>query len=188
MRVFIAIDINEEIRASIRALQGELKGQADIGKREVKWVEPMNIHLTLKFLGEIRDEEVVDVCKIVESAVGRYKSFNLSVESLGYFGGRSARVCWIGVGEGKETLYQLQKELEAEFEKGGWPKEERAFTGHLTVCRIKNVRAGKRIAEVSSNYKDLKAGSVSVDSVKVYQSELTPKGPIYSVLGSYSLQ
>ncbi|MHC4264517.1 MAG: 2'-5' RNA ligase family protein, partial [Planctomycetota bacterium] len=61
-------------------------------------------------------------------------------------------------------------------------------TGHLTVCRIKNVRAGKRIAEVSSNYKDLKAGSVSVDSVKVYQSELTPKGPIYSVLGSYSLQ
>jgi 2'-5' RNA ligase len=188
MRVFIAIDINEEIRASIRALQGELKDEAGIGKREVKWVEPTNIHLTLKFLGEIRDEEITDVCTIVERIVGRYNSFNLSVESLGYFGGRSARVCWIGVGAGKETLCQLQEELEEEFENGGWPKEERAFTGHLTVCRIKNIRAGQRIAEVSSNYKDLEAGSVSVDSVKVYQSELTPKGPIYSVLGSYSLQ
>ncbi|MHC4130668.1 MAG: RNA 2',3'-cyclic phosphodiesterase [Planctomycetota bacterium] len=188
MRVFIAIDINEEIRASIRNLQGELKREAGVGKREVKWVEPTNIHLTLKFLGEIRDEEVVDVCKIVESVVGRHNSFKLSVESLGYFGGRSARVCWIGVGEGKEALCQLQKELEAEFEKGGWPKEERAFTGHLTVCRIKNVRAGQRIAEVSATYKDFKAGFVSVDSVKVYQSELTPKGPIYSALGRYSLQ
>ena len=82
MRVFIAIDINEEIRASIRALQGELMREAGIGKREVKWVEPTNIHLTLKFLGEIRDEEITDVCKIVESVVGRHSNFKLSIESI----------------------------------------------------------------------------------------------------------
>jgi 2'-5' RNA ligase len=188
MRVFVAIDINEEIRASIRALQGELMREAGTGKREVKWVEPTNIHLTLKFLGEIRDEEITDVCKIVESVVGRHSSFKLSIESLGYFGGRSARVLWVGVSEDKQALCQLQEDLEGKMEKGGWTKEERVFTGHLTVCRIKNVRAGQRIAEVSANYKDFKAGFVSVDSVNVYQSELTPKGPIYSVLGSYSLQ
>jgi 2'-5' RNA ligase len=188
MRVFIAIDINEQIRSSISALQGELKEAADIDRGQVKWVHPSNIHLTLKFLGEVRDQQLIDVCKIVEAVATKYNKFNLSIDSLGHFGGRSARVSWIGVGQGKEHLLKLQKELEEEGEKGGWPKEERAFTGHLTVCRIKNTRAGQRIAEASANYKDFNAGSVLVDSVKVYQSQLTPKGPIYSVLGSYSLQ
>ncbi|MHC4759351.1 MAG: RNA 2',3'-cyclic phosphodiesterase [Planctomycetota bacterium] len=187
MRVFIAIDINEQIRSSISALQDELKKEADINRGQAKWVRPSNIHLTLKFLGEVLDQQLIDICKIVESVTRKYNKFNLSIESLGYFGGRSARVSWIGVGQGKEELLKLQKELEEEIQKVGWAKEERAFTGHLTVCRIKNTRAGKQIAEVSANYKDFNAGSVLVDSVKVYQSQLTPKGPIYSVLGSYSL-
>jgi len=188
MRVFIAIDINEQIRASIRSLQHELAEAADIGGKEVKWVEPDNIHLTLKFLGEIKDTEVPDVCRMVESAVSLHRAFELSVESLGHFGGRSARVLWVGVSEGKEPLCALQGGIEAEMEKGGWPKEERSFTGHLTVCRIKNAKAGRRLAEMSANYKDFKAGSVLVEAVKVYQSQLTPTGPIYSVLGSYPLQ
>jgi 2'-5' RNA ligase len=188
MRVFIAIDINEEIRSSIRALQGELKDAADIRSGEVKWVEPANIHLTLKFLGEIRDQDVPGVCNIVKAVASRHKRFKLSVESLGYFGSRSARVSWIGVCEGKESLFELQKELVSELEMSGWGKEERAFTGHLTMCRIKNIKAGRRIAEVSENFKDFQAGAVWVESVKVYQSQLTPSGPIYSVLGSYPLE
>jgi 2'-5' RNA ligase len=188
MRVFIAIDINDQVRASIRALQSELKKAADIRRKEVKWVEPDNIHLTLKFLGEIKDSEVPDVCKIVESAADRHRGFELSVESVGHFGGRSARILWVGISEGRQALCQLQEELEGEMEKGGWSKEERPFTGHLTVCRIKNIKAGQRIAEISADYKDFKAGSVLVDSVKVYQSQLMPKGPIYSVLGSFLLQ
>jgi 2'-5' RNA ligase len=165
MRVFIAIDINDQVRASIRALQSELKKAADI-----------------------RRKEVPDVCKILESAADRHMGFELSVESVGHFGGRSARVLWVGISEGKQALCQLQEELEGEMEKGGWSKEERPFTGHLTVCRIKNIKAGQRIAEISADYKDFKAGSVLVDSVKVYQSQLMPKGPIYSVLGSFLLQ
>ena len=73
MRVFIAIDINDQIRAGLGHLQKELVSKAGIGKSDVKWVSPDNIHLTLKFLGEIKDEQVVDVCNIAKDVADRHK-------------------------------------------------------------------------------------------------------------------
>jgi len=82
MRVFIAIDINEQIRAALRDLQQQLQNKADIKKGDVKWVTPKNIHLTLKFLGEIKDEQVVDVCNVVKDVASRHQSFELEVKSV----------------------------------------------------------------------------------------------------------
>ena len=75
MRVFIAIDIGEQIRKALADLQDKLQGKADIKKGDAKWVNPENIHLTLKFLGEIKDEQAVDVCKITRDVAGRHESF-----------------------------------------------------------------------------------------------------------------
>lgn len=96
MRCFIAIDIGERVRMALGDLQRKLQSATDIKKSDVKWVKPDNIHLTLKFLGEIRDEAAVEVCNIVKDVAGRHKSFDVNVESVGYFGGRSARVLWVG--------------------------------------------------------------------------------------------
>ena len=187
MRVFIAIDIGKEIRAALSDLQQQLQSKVDIKKSDVKWVNPENIHLTLKFLGEIKDEKVAEVCNITQDVAGRHKNFELDVESVGSFGGRSARVVWVGVGQGCDNLLELQKDLDQQLALAGWPQETRKFTGHLTLCRVRNPKAGFKLAQVSDAYRDFKLGTMSADSVTVYQSQLRPTGPIYTVLGDYKL-
>ncbi|MHC4478817.1 MAG: RNA 2',3'-cyclic phosphodiesterase [Planctomycetota bacterium] len=188
MRVFVAIDIDEQIRKALGDLQLELQDKVDIRRSDVKWVNPNNIHLTLKFLGEIKDQQVVEVCNAVKDAAGRHESFELAVRSVGCFGGRSARVLWVGTGAEKNELLILQEDIEQELAAAGWPKEARRFTGHLTLCRIRNSKAGVKLAQLSEAYKDIELGAISADSVTVYQSQLRPTGPIYTVLGNYELK
>lgn len=188
MRVFIAIDIDEQVRKALSKLQNEMRGKVDIRKSDAKWVNPDVMHLTLKFLGEIKDEQVVDVCNITKEVARRHKNFELEVEKVGYFGGRSARVLWVGTGQNCENLLQLQSDLEQALASAGWPRETRKFAGHLTLCRVRNSKAGVKLAQMTDEYKDLKLGTVSADSISVYQSQLTPKGPVYTVLGNYQLQ
>jgi RNA 2',3'-cyclic 3'-phosphodiesterase len=188
MRLFIAIDIDKKIRDALSRLQQKLKTGVDIKKGDVKWVEPDNIHLTLKFLGEVKDEKVADICNIVKDIADKYKSFDLDIEQLGCFGGRIARVIWVGTGTGSDNLIRLAKDIDDHLALAGWGEEEKEFAGHLTICRIKNQKAGAKLAAICEDYKDFKAGVISVDSVLVYQSQLTPRGPIYSVVGNYKLQ
>ena len=187
MRLFIAIDIDEETRKGLGDLQQQLQSKADIKKSDVKWVRPENIHLTLKFLGEVKDEKVADVCRIVKEVSGRHKNFEVDVKTVGHFGGRAARILWVGAGEGNEQLQQLQKDIDRQLSEAGWPKETRRFAGHLTLCRIRNPAAGIKLAQVSEDYKEFKIGTIAADSVVVYQSELTPQGPIYAVLDNCKL-
>jgi len=188
MRVFIAIDIDEKIRASLGDLQQELQSKTDVKRSDVKWVRPEAMHLTLKFLGEIKNEQAVGVCNIVKEVAGRHKSFELDVESVGCFGGRSARVLWVGCGEVSHELRSLQEDIEQQLALAGWPEEKRQFTGHLTLCRVRNPKAGVKLAQISELYRDFKLGITPADSVSVYQSQLRPTGPVYTVLGNYKLQ
>jgi len=188
MRVFIAIDISDRIRAALSDLQNQLASKAKVKKSDVKWVRPETIHLTLKFLGEIKDEQAGDVCNITKQVASRHKSFELGVESVGCFGGRSARVLWVGAGQDCENLLKLQDDLEQQLALAGWPKETRKFAGHLTLCRIRNSKTGLELAQTAEKYKDFKLGTTPADSVCVYQSQLMPSGPIYTVLGNYKMR
>jgi len=187
MRCFIAIDIDETIRKDLSNLQDELRKKVDIRKGDVKWVRPDVTHLTLKFLGEIKDEQVVDVCNITKDVASRHKRFELDVESVSHFGGRSARVMWIGTGRGSDKLLQLQEDLEQQLDLAGWPKDARRFSAHLTLCRIRNSKAGITLGQISRQYQDYKLGTMPAQEILVYQSELTPQGPIYTTLGNYPL-
>lgn len=187
MRCFIAIDIDDEIRAALGELQQELAGAADIGKSDVKWVRPEAMHLTLKFLGEIRDNEVVDVCKIAKNVAAQHSRFQLTVAEVGCFGGRSARVLWVGAGLDCPELSALQADIEDQLDEAGWARESRKFSGHLTLCRIRNTRAGVALAKMTEQYKDFDLGTMRCDAIRVYQSKLTPTGPIYTALGEYRL-
>ena len=188
MRCFIAIDIGEANKEALSDLQRQLRSKADTRGSDVKWVRPDNVHLTLKFLGEIKDEKTVEICNAVKEVAGRHKSFELDIESVGYFGGRRPSVLWIGMGEGSDELSRLQEDIEGQLALAGWPEEKRKFNGHLTLCRIRNPKAGVRLVQVSEEYKDFKLGVMSADSVCVYQSQLTPSGPVYTLLGEYNLQ
>jgi len=188
VRVFIAIDIDEDIRKSLGNLQREMLGKVDIKKSDAKWVNPDIMHLTLKFLGEIKDNQSVDICNIAKDVAGRHKVFDIEVGGVGFFGGKSARVLWIGTGQEGENLLQLHGDLEEQLAAAGWPKDNRKFAGHLTLCRIRNSKAGLKLARLTEEYKNFNLGFSTVDSITVYQSELTPQGPVYTSLGKYDLQ
>ncbi len=188
MRCFIAIDIDEKIRSALSELQRQLQNGIDVKKSDLKWVNPRNIHLTLKFLGEIKDAKVVEVCNIVRTVAGRHESFELDIESVGHFGGKSPKVLWVGTGRGEENLLELQKDIEKSLALAGWPQETREFSGHLTLCRVRNSKAGIKLAQVSEDYKDFKLGTIPANSISVYQSELKPSGPVYTLLGNCKLQ
>lgn len=187
MRCFIAIEIDKDIRAALGDLQQDIAAKADIRKGDVKWVGPEAMHLTLKFLGEVRDNEVVNVCDAVKAVAARHAAFDLSVNEVGCFGGRSARVLWVGAGLECPELLKLQQDIEDELASAGWPKEARKFSGHLTLCRIRNTKAGFELAKMAEQYKDFDLGTMRCDSVCVFESQLRPEGPMYTCLGRYEL-
>jgi len=188
MRCFIAVDIDEEICGELGSLQQEIADSVDIRTSDVKWVRPEAMHLTLKFLGEIRDRELMDICNVVEEVAARHQAFDFAVKEVGHFGGRSARVLWVGAGLESAELLQLQADLEEALAVAGWPKEGRKFSGHLTLCRVRNAQAGLKLAQITEQYKDVDLGTVRCAAVCVYQSTLKPDGPIYTLLGHYRLR
>jgi len=187
MRVFIAIDIDDKMRAAIADVQKQLNAKVDIKKGDVKWVEPENIHLTLKFLGELDEAKLPEVREITKQVAAAHQKFTLDIETVGSFGGRSAKVVWVGAGKGADELLALQKDLDEQLTLADFPSEDREFSAHLTLCRVKNFKAGFKLADACVFFKDYKLSSISADALYIYQSQLTPAGPIYTLLASFGL-
>src|SRR2546426_241206 len=129
MRAFIAIEIPDDIREAIAETQAKLKNT----RAKVSWTKPANIHLTLKFLGEISEEQCAAVQAALTELTTHHSPFTVTVVGAGGFpSARSPRVLWIGCEEPTGVLAALQSEIEAALEKLGFPAEQRGFTAHLT--------------------------------------------------------
>ena len=179
LRTFIAVDLGKAIRDRIVALQETL---ARTGT-EVKWVEPENLHVTLLFLGEVDDREVPRVCRIVAEAAARQPAFPLAVETVGCFPNpRRPRVVWAGVGEGTRGLVALHDSLETPLLELGYRREERRYTPHITLGRVKSDRPTEKLAAALARQAGWKGGETTLREVLVMSSELTPRGPLYTVL------
>lgn len=188
MRCFIAVDIDDDIRKAVGDLQDRLKAQVDCKRSDIKWVDPKLMHLTLKFLGDVPDKNIVTVCQVAESVAAAHRPFDLDIESVGHFGGRSARVLWGGTGQGKDTLASMQADLESRLEEAGWPREARRFSAHLTLCRVRNTRVGMDLIEAYKPYERKVFGTCRIEQIIVYHSQLTSQGPIYTPVGTCPLQ
>ena len=110
-----------------------------------------------------------------------------AISRVGFFGGHSARVLWVGAGLDCPELLQLQQDVEEKLAAIGWPKEGRKFSGHLTLCRVRSSRAGVELAKLTERYQEFDLGTVRCDALTVYQSQLRPEGPLYTSLGNYKL-
>ena len=179
IRTFIAVDLGKAIRDRTVALQEVL---ARTGT-EVKWVEPENLHVTLLFLGEVDERQVPGVCQIVAGVTANHPAFPMSVETVGCFPNpRRPRVLWVGIGEGAQPLCALHDALEIPLQDLGYRREERRYTPHITLGRVKSDRPTDRLAAELARQAGWKGGETTVREVLVMSSELTPKGPIYTVL------
>ena len=145
MRCFIAIDIDDDIRSRIGSVQQYLKLKTKDCKNTITWVSPERIHLTLKFLGDVADDRINDVCEIVTGIADEYSSFDLVSRGLGCFG-HPGRVLWAGI-EMSKQLGSLQKDIADALEPFGFEQEKKKYAGHLTLCRVKSAFAGRIIED-----------------------------------------
>jgi 2'-5' RNA ligase len=180
VRTFVAIDPGKAIRDRLVSLQENL-GRAGT---EVKWVEPENLHVTLLFLGEVGMEDLARVCTAVAEEAGRRDAFPMAVESAGCFPNpRRPRVLWAGVGQGAQEVCALHVALEGPLLKlGCYRREERAYTPHITLGRVKSDRPTDKLTAALAKQAGWKGGETTVGEVLVMSSELRPQGPMYTVL------
>jgi 2'-5' RNA ligase len=185
LRTFIAVDVGKAIRDRAVALQEKL-ARASEG---VKWVEPANLHVTLLFLGEVDNREVADVCRVVAEHTQKQGAFAMSVEGAGSFPStRRPRILWIGVGQGTPELCTLHDSLETPlFEIGCYRREERRYTPHITLGRVRGDRPSHTLAEALAKQANWQGGQTTVNEVLVMSSELAPQGPVYTVLSRAKL-
>ena len=176
IRAFIAIKLPPEVRAGVEQVQGSLKSAIRPGS--VRWTPAEQIHLTLKFLGNIPADSVPELEAALRRACAQVAPFELYADGLGAFpDSQRPRVLWIGLGGALDALQLLQKAIVVETERWGEP-EERAFHPHLTLGRVKNASArelhelGERIRSVSA----ASVGSWQVTQVDLMKSELFQDG------------
>jgi len=144
VRTFICIELPEEIRNRIDALQCRLKEV----EAEVRWVRSGNIHLTLKFLGDIPSPKIASVRLAIESAIQDEREFSIEVSGTGCFpSSHDPKVLWAGVGSPSGALARLQALIEKSLEVTGFAKEPRPFSPHLTLGRVKSRRNARRLVE-----------------------------------------
>jgi RNA 2',3'-cyclic 3'-phosphodiesterase len=181
VRTFLAIELAPPVKARVVALQESLA----LAVPDVKWVEPANLHLTLLFLGEVDDRDLLAVCRATQAAVADLPAFALSPEGVGAFpNARRPRIFWTGIGVGREEVKAVHDALEPPLlELGCYRREERQYTPHITLGRVKGERPSEEFAVVMQKKQSWKGGESPADEVLVMSSQLTPQGPVYTVLG-----
>lgn len=179
MRCFIAIELPAHIREKLADLQTRLQ---DLD-RCVRWTKPEQIHLTIKFLGEVPDSQVTDVCSRTIEIAKTLAPIELTVESVGCFPPRGpARVVWAGIGGPPQELIACHAAIEQACSNLGFPPEDRHFSPHLTVGRSRDPRGAREARSVIEHITDYHLGRFRADAVMVFQSILGRAGPTYNVL------
>ena len=186
VRLFVAVELPPPVTAALGELQAELRRR---GLSALRWVRPEGIHLTLKFLGEVPARQVTSVLDALASAVQGIGPHDLSLGRLGTFGGRSPRVLWIALEGGVETLGRLQEQVEQRLVALGFPPEERAFSPHLTLARVRpeNAREVARPLAAAVPAVNAPPAEIPVREVSLMRSQLKPGGAVYTRLEAFPL-
>lgn len=187
MRLFTAIDLGDRVRTRARELLEELERRAGrlAPRARVTWVVPDRMHLTVRFIGEVTEAQGAEIRAALRDPLP-IPPFDVSWEGLGAFPPRGApRVLWVGVGRGADELVRLADQVSARLLTRGIPLEERPYSPHLTLARVREP-AGLQAAGLFAGL-DGALGTTAVETVTLFQSRLSPKGPAYTVLQQTAL-
>ena len=188
IRSFIAIDLPKHIQDPIDQVIRDL--QASNPRTAVRWVPARNIHLTLKFLGEVSSNNLEILTKILQTEIPRHRCFEIKVGNLGAFPSiHRPRVIWIGI-EAPPDLFSLQRSIETETNRLGYTAEERPFSAHLTLGRVSHNATPDEVRIIGELLKGCKVGLLGaavVERVKLFRSDLEPGGAVYTPLYTFPL-
>jgi RNA 2',3'-cyclic 3'-phosphodiesterase len=183
MRTFIALEIPVE-QSFMQVLKTT---KEELALEKIKWVNFSTLHLTLFFLGETSNKTLELVNALLSEKLLYFPTFEIEVRSLGSFGKRhNPKVLWVGI-KPNEHLTNLQNIVCECVLPYGFQKDERGFNPHITIGRIKNIEDAKVIEDIIDKQKGITLQKAKIDKLVIYESELTPKGPIYKPLFIHNL-
>jgi len=185
IRSFIAIEVPHPLKAKMAELQNELRST----EADVKWVRPEAVHLTLKFLGYLPGEDLEKIASAIAPSISAWEPFDLRIHGLGCFpSARSPRVLWVGIDQGEKEVSGLQDDIEKKAAEAGFPPEDRPFTAHLTLGRVRSLRGKGQLARAVEDHKDVEIGTFRASEVYLFKSELRPSGAIYTKLRTFPMK
>lgn len=185
IRSFLAIELPRTVVKEIQEVQNDLRAS----EADVRWVNPAQIHLTLKFFGNIEESQVEPIVTSLEEPARETPSFLVNVRGVGAFPHlKNPRVIWMGVVDEEDVLCPFQKRLEESMEPLGFRPEARRFHPHLTLGRVRSARGRDNLVNRIQQYREKKFGAFKAEKVLLFKSELKPSGAVYTILKEVMLR
>ncbi|MEI8048489.1 MAG: RNA 2',3'-cyclic phosphodiesterase [Bacteroidota bacterium] len=182
-RLFAAIKIHPSARYI--SLFNEIS--SSLQHERIKWVEPENMHLTLKFFGETDEKQIPSIRQALAEAVAKSNPFVLKIANTGIFGSRyDPKVIWFGI-EKQPDLDVLAKNIFGELEKYGWEQDRQNFIPHLTIGRIRELKDKPLFQQIISRYNTIDIQEENVSEIILYESVLRREGPLYVKVSSFQI-
>jgi 2'-5' RNA ligase len=186
IRAFIAVDIPEDVRVAIGDAQARLT-RAHVGVK-ISWTKVESIHVTLQFLGYVEEVAVEKIKTALQAVAENHAPFELSVRGAGAFPNENrARVLWVGCEDTEGRLKALAGAVEAAMQPLGFEPEHREFSAHLTLGRVKFPRPDAALTRALDSVKNEAFGTMRVESMHLFESQLHPQGSVYRKLSSHKL-
>lgn len=184
IRTFIAIELDPATQRHLQIIQEDLR---QIGA-DVKWVKPKNIHLTLKFMGNVHLNQIAAIAKAIKECLRNTHKFTIELSHLGAFPQiENPRVVWVGLKNGQKESMAIATSLETHLEKLGIKKEIREFDPHITIGRLRSSRKKGALVKAIKSYSFKSTMIQPVTHVTLFKSTLTSQGPIYEILEKVSV-
>lgn len=184
IRAFIAVQIPDEVKSKF----GEIQQKLQASGADMRWVKPGNAHITLQFLGETLLEKIEEIKSALGRVASAHGAFEVSVGGLGVFpNARRPKVVWIGIGKGADSLASLQRSVCEETKRLGFEWEEREYSAHITLGRVRSAKNLDRLRSALESEKEFRAGEFRATEVHLIRSVLSSEGPSYSTLLSAPL-
>lgn len=183
MRLFVAIALSDPVRSALDKFQTRMRGECD----SVRWIPSHQLHLTVKFLGDVPDREVNGVSEALKRATASAAPFEMGVSGCGCFPERGpVRIVWAGTVEETGAMKNCARQVDTELERAGFPRERRPFSPHITMGRVRDDRSGGRLRSAIEG-SSLEGGVDSIGSLTLMSSVLSPKGPTYTAVCKVNL-
>jgi 2'-5' RNA ligase len=184
VRVFIAIPIPPDLKATLAALQQEFR----FLPLQASWVREPGFHITLKFLGEVESTQIEPIVSCISEVAQRCEVFPLTLCGAGVFPHEAnPKVLWVGIEDETGRMCQLQQALDLQLTKLGFAPEERAFAPHLTIARLKRVSRRAELLAHLKVHRQSKFGQIEVCQLELIESQLHPSGARYSIVRTVPL-
>ena len=185
IRSFLAFELPVDIKRIIMAVSEDVRELS----LNVRWVNVINIHLTIVFMGNVQEEQIKPIQDIINQVCQGYGPFSIGIKGLGLFGGRhNPRVLWIGLDGAIDRMGCFRDDLQKKLRRFGIKEEKRRFRPHLTLGRFrKGAKAGGRLNDLLSKYHDLTSPECMIEELVLFKSDLKPGGAVYSKLKQWPL-